>query len=211
MPFYRTYTRKNRATGRNETVKTLYVRWPDENGKWHQCPAIDFGIADIKAAKAWEATRKSDPSLSKPQVLDTLDKLLGEYLSWKAGEGKSIERQSYCAISLLNHFGEDKLPSDISSEDIKNFIKIRRTEVSDGTIIKDLGLLSAAWNRGLKNNWRLPPNPVDGNKPKRPDHREVFITREQYADLIKAARQAPKASYLAPAIIVAVNCGLRKG
>lgn len=212
MPFWRKHSRKNPATGRKENVSVLYLRWPDSAGQWHKARASEHGITDYKSAQAWEAARKAEaakPQRQHPQ--QTLAALFAARLEFKAAAGQPTERDAYSATALLQALGESTPPKHITQDAIRAYSATRSESVSAGTVIKELNFLSAAWNWAITQGWPLPPNPVKGNKPKTPAHREVFITQEQAAALIEAAQQAIQAPYLAPAIVLGINCGLRQG
>lgn len=133
------------------------------------------------------------------------------YFDEKVAADQPTERYVYAMRALMKVIPHTTLLEEVGPSDVRAYVQRREEIVSAGTIIKELNCLSAAWNWALRNGWQIPRNPVSGNKPRPPRHREVFITKEQAAALVQAARESKQAPYLAPAIILAINCGLRQG
>ena len=72
-------------------------------------------------------------------------------------------------------------------EAIEGYIKKRYGTVGDGTINRELGVLSAAYNYAIaKRGWKV-ANPVVGCKLSEPEGRVRWITRAEAAGLIQAA------------------------
>ena len=79
------------------------------------------------------------------------------------------------------------------------------------TINREWGLLSEAlnWAKG-ELEWLL-PNPVMGRLLREPEGRLRWLSREQAKRLVDAAREQPRAGYLADFLELALNIGMRHG
>lgn len=102
--------------------------------------------------------------------------------------------------------------NSLSATDIREYIDLRRRQgVVNGTINREIGLLSAAlnWaNRELE--WQL-PNPVTGRKLKESEGRIRWLSIEDADSLIQAAGQDYKAKHLPDFIRLGLHTGMRRG
>jgi integrase len=99
----------------------------------------------------------------------------------------------------------------IKPSDIDDYTE-SRAEAGPGTVNKEIGLLSAAWNYAKRrHNWPLPENPCTGKRAPEPEHRTRWITRPEAAALIRAAQSEPQAPHLADFIVLALHTGMRRG
>lgn len=94
----------------------------------------------------------------------------------------------------------------------------RLKRVTAGTVIREMGLVSAVLERARR-EWRwLESNPMrDVRRPRAPDHREVVITRAQVKQMVRVmgyrtrGRVATVAEAVAVCFLVALRTGMRAG
>ena len=99
---------------------------------------------------------------------------------------RGFERVQHASKPLLQAFGESAI-KDIDVAAVEKYIANRSQTVSDGTINRELGVLSAAFNYAIaKRGWKV-VNPVVGCKRPEPEGRVRWITRAEAAGLIQAA------------------------
>ena len=99
---------------------------------------------------------------------------------------RGFERVQHASKPLLQAFGENAI-KDIDVAAVEKYIADRSQTVSDGTINRELGVLSAAFNYAIaKRGWKV-ANPVVGCKRPEPEGRVRWITRAEAAGLIQMA------------------------
>lgn len=93
----------------------------------------------------------------------------------------------------------------------------RMKTVSAGTVLRDLGLLSAIFE-SARREWRwIPVNPVkDVRKPRQPDHRQTVLTRAQIKGMLKALDYSRRpvrsvTQAVGVAFLLALRTGMRAG
>lgn len=122
-----------------------------------------------------------------------------------ASERKRIDvfmRQEWAAFPL----------SKASAQVFSRFRDQRLKAVQPGTVIRDLGLLRAIFETAIR-EWSLPlpENPLAKvRKPKAPDARERRLEAGEL-DLILQACQDSRNDWLRPAILFAIETGMRRG
>jgi len=170
------------------------------------------GTADRKEAAAIEAKRRYESHQqqqwgTEPQR--AFDELILAYLR-ETQSKKTHDRDKYSAKRLYQHLSGIAI-NTLSPQDINNYKRARLAEgVKDGTIIKELRLLSAAINHA-KHEWGWDiPNIVTGRVPKKPQGKLRWLTRDEYHRLLDSAKKT-KADYLPEFITIAVNTGMRRG
>ena len=93
----------------------------------------------------------------------------------------------------------------------------RLREVSAGTVLREIALLSAVFETARKEWGWIAANPVrDLGKPRRPEHRETVISRSQARAILRALghRRGPcksAAQAVARAFLLALRTGMRAG
>lgn len=93
---------------------------------------------------------------------------------------------------------------------IREYVAARRGIVADGTINRELCVLSAAINYARTElEWPI-NNSVTGRKPRPAEGRVRWLTREEADRLIETARLEPQAQHLADFIMLALNTGCRR-
>ena len=147
--------------------------------------------------------------------------LIVNYLEAKQ-QTRGFSRLQHACKPLLGYFGD----SDITKLDethVEGYVRWRSKEASSGTIRREVGVLSAAFNHARsKHHWRV-ANPCGGaDKPSDPKGRVRWITHKEAQRLIKAATSPEsvsgqslahqyKSACLADFIELALNTGCRKG
>ena len=171
-----------RRDGKSENYY-FYVRCKSGKASKRSTGTRDKRLAETVRAK-WllEATRDKvfdrEPSYS-------FKELIVIYLEAKT-RSRGFTRLWYASQPLLRAFGGYEV-RDIDVKAIEEYIEKRYGSVSDGTINRELGVLSAAFNYAIKKrSWKV-KNPVVGSKLPEPEGRVRWITRVEAAGLIQAA------------------------
>lgn len=140
----------------------------------------------------------------------TYDELMLKYLQATQTEKRSAERDRLSAKHLYCVF-TGRLLREIRASDIRKYIDQRKGEgARAGTINKEVGLFSAAFNYARKEwDWDI-PNPAAGRRLREPEGRVRWLTRAQARGLIREAESLKRALHLAHFIRLASNTGCRK-
>lgn len=112
----------------------------------------------------------------------------------------------------------DKAILSVDSNDMAHYRDARQKEVGAGSVLRELGLLSAVFETA-RLEWKLlPSNPVrDIRKPRAPDHREVVITWRQIRAMLAEMGYSPRrpvrsvSEAAAVTFMVALRSGMRAG
>jgi len=116
-------------------------------------------------------------------------------------------RIGYAIEALCSYWG-DLMVSDITPQTCKAYQGHRG--VSDGTIRREFGVLRAAINHEVKHG-RL-TRPVAVWMPPKPEGKDRWLTRNEAAALLRAARNEPRCRlYLPLFILMGLYTGSRKG
>ncbi|MFO1434047.1 MAG: site-specific integrase [Candidatus Competibacteraceae bacterium] len=173
--------------------------------------------------------REGKPSQATQIQLHTFDELMLAYLDAertlkdREKTAGTRDRDKRCISALYDVFSDwvmlpiEMRPKDmvvpcIDGQAIFQCIERRRTEqVKDSSIRRELAVLGAAitWANAYL-GWRL-ADPTKDRKPSQGEGRVRWITRDEAARLIQAARQESRAPYLADWIQVALYTGCGKG
>lgn len=136
------------------------------------------------------------------------ERLFSEYLDDVRGELRGVQRIECAEVALHRYFaGRDMMT--ISRVDIAGYIKSRRKAGrANGTINREIDILSAAINYAIR-NWEWPlPNPTRNMSLKIPEGRLRWLTREEAQRLIMSA-DAGLNHCLGSFIRLALNTGMR--
>jgi len=168
--------------------------------------------AEAKAIRAkWEleAHREREHGPRPSPKGHTFHELM--VLFMQASERKSAERDEYSLKRLYPVFATRDLEA-LTAADVRGYIASRQEAgVSNGTINRELGLMSAALNWARSDlDWEV-PNPVQGRKLREPEGRIRWITRAEAAALTNAAAREPTASHLVNFILLGLHTGMRRG
>lgn len=149
------------------------------------------------------AAEKVEAEWRRPTQGHLFDTLLAEYLT-----AKPSERAGFAVLGLTPWFGGKSIES-ITPADLLAYRRGRGA--SEGTIIRELGVLRAAIRYCRTHlGWNL-PDPTKGRIPEPPPHRIRWLTKDEYRRLLEAAQRSSRAPWLAPFIVLAVNTGMRRG
>lgn len=173
------------------------------------------GTADKAEARAvrakWELEAHRERQFGPKPVASghTLHELM--MLFMQSTERRSVERDRYSLKRLYPFFATRELES-LKASDVREYIAKRQDEgVSNGTINRELGLMSTALNWARSElEWDI-PNPLQGRKLKEPEGRIRWITRAEAAALIQAAQSEPRAPHIVNFIVLGLHTGMRRG
>ena len=178
----------------------------------------DKGIAKQRAAKLELDIHEA--TLFGKEPARSFKKLMVAYLEAKT-RNRGFARLQYAAKPLLNYFGDSDL-NKIKESHVENYIAWRSKSVSDGTVRREVGMLSAAFNHAIrKHHWRIENPCIKAEAPKEPKGRVRWLTHEQAKTLLQAAGNPAdkkgkslagqyKSPVLKDFIELALNTGCRK-
>lgn len=157
----------------------------------------ETSLANYIAAK-WEAPdRASDKEMA---IADALTAYALEHAPTTANPA----RIGY-AIEALMSYWADKSVSEIGKRTCAAYAQARG--VGDGTIRRELGVLRAALNYCVSEEYLRHAPAV--KMPDRPAPKERWLTRQEVAKLIRQARKSRRTRHVAKFILVAVYTGTR--
>ncbi|MEO5332063.1 MAG: tyrosine-type recombinase/integrase [Magnetococcus sp. YQC-5] len=140
----------------------------------------------------------------------SFEDLMVEFLKARP-EGKSIDLEKIHIRHFLRYFSGRNL-NEIKGSDVRSYAASRQESgIKPATINRELNTLSTAFNWARRHlEWEV-VNPVEGNKLPEPEGRLRWLTKQEQAALIDAARQHHHAPHLVDFIILALNTGCRSG
>ncbi len=128
-----------------------------------------------------------------------------------------------CACKPLLEYFADRNITQLNESHVEQYAVWRSQTVSSGTVRREIGVLSAAFNHAIKKrHWRIENPCVGADKPQDPKGRVRFLTRAEAQKLIQAAH-APidkqgnrlpdqdRSPVLRDFIELTLNTGCRKG
>ena len=188
---------RERATGarRREDAESIFATWIAERGRPERDRAGDPLISDLLGDYALE----HGPSLAKSSRFGT-GVMIERLLEFWAGRTVAAINKASC-IAYAEHRRKPRAHGDG-----RHIVQ----GVADGTIRRELGILTSALNHAVAAN-RIAVAPRV-YKPAMPQPRERWLTRDEAARLLRAARAEPKArGHLPLFILLALYGGARKG
>ncbi|MTJ81769.1 MAG: site-specific integrase [Telmatospirillum sp.] len=123
--------------------------------------------------------------------------VLNGYSEEHAPDCRDSARIGYAIKALLTFWG-DKFVGDITKQSCKAYGRHRQK--ADGTVRKELGTLAAAINHDVGEK-RLSA-PVTVFLPEKPDNKDRWLTREEAAQLLRAARKDKRSRLHLPLFIL---------
>lgn len=108
------------------------------------------------------------------------------------------EERDLCAYSMAN----------LETHHFEEFRDRRLTQVSAGTVKRELGLLHAVIE-SVRKRYRMSENPTDVRRPQVDDARDVRLTGDELGVLIEACEEA-RNIWLLPAVLIALETGMRR-
>lgn len=176
-----------------------------------------------REAEAWAAARETElraRAEMSPADRTTLRKLLERYRDevTPSKRGRRWEEVRINAFLRSDDLPLDTPLSKITSTEIGQFRDARLRKITAGSVLREIGLLSAAFEEARR-EWKLiESNPVrDIRKPKAPDHREVVITRAQIKAMLREMGYSPRlpirgvSQAAAASFLAALRTGMRAG
>ena len=184
--------------------------YKERNGVWYIREGdrrITTGTRDRKEADralARYIAERDKPNGPADSDAVTVAEILTRYAEEHAPTVAAPERIGYAVLALEPHLGA--LPvSSLGGAVCRRYMKDRG--VSPGTVRKELGTLQAALNFAAREGYLtaapkvwLPPKPAP---------RDRWLTRDEAAKLLRAARRNPKARHLCRFILTAIYTGTR--
>ena len=175
-------------------------------------------IAKQKAAQLELAIHEAQ--LFGKEPARSFKELMVNYLEAKQ-TSRGFARLQYACKPLIEYFGDSDVTQLIESH-VEQYIASRSKSVTDGTIKRELGTLSAAFNHAIKkHHWRIGNPCSKAEVPKEPKGRVRYLTHAEAQRLLLAA-EAPvngegmaltsqyKSAVLMDFIELALNTGCRK-
>ena len=132
------------------------------------------------------------------------------FLYMQSTENKpSGDRDAYSAPHLLGYFGRETLVDTIKPSDITKYQKDRLKSVCPGTVNKETGLFSVAFNFVKREeDWHLGINPCEGKRLAEPRTKVNFLSYEDAARMIAAVDET--APHTVDLVDLALQTGCRK-
>lgn len=142
----------------------------------------------------------------------TFDELMFQYLKETIYRRRSGPHPVLVHARRLYQSFTGKTMNDLSTQDVRAYIRKRRTEgVKAATINKEVGLLASAINYARKEwGWEL-HNSAAGCREREDEGRVRWISRAEAARLIQEAGRDPRANHLPAFVRLAANTGMRAG
>ena len=197
----------------------VYQR-PDSPNWWYTY--VDASGARVRRSAGTE-DRKEAETILAAQKLDAyrarqwgerpkrgFEELMVAYLK-ATSRKRSAETDRYRVRALRRHLA-GVVMHDLGAAQVRGYIAARHGEgAADGTINRELSLLSTAINyANAEWDWGL-PNPVKGRKLAEPEGRVRWLSHEEAEALVAAAKGAVRSPFLADLITVALHTGCRRG
>lgn len=152
-----------------------------------------------REAEAWAAQRETHirtQSKKTPAEKHTLGELLEKYSEEVVPSFKGA-RWSLIRLSKLLRdpfIPRHKLLSDLQPEDFIAWRDNSLKRISNGSVLRELGLLNTSLEWARKELRWINNNPIkDVSKPKAPKHREIVISRTQIRQMLVALGYSPRA------------------
>lgn len=170
------------------------------------------------AAELWAAGVEADirrglfvdmREAQKTNFGEALSRYESDVLPSKAGGEAELPRIRY----LREHYLAEKSLADLGPADFARYRDERLNEVSAGTVLRELSVISAVFSCVIK-DWGYPiDNPISRiRKPKQPEHRERRLEAWEETRLFESVLSGLcRAPQLSDAIELALETGMRAG
>lgn len=200
---------------------------PHKNG--YRVQVAIKGVRDSKVfrtlreANAWAAARETElravadkPASDRHTLAEAMRKYAAEVSPTK--RGRRWEEVRLAAMERDGLLPADRPIGELTPAVLGEWRDARLRQVSAGTVLRELGLLSAVLEEARR-EWRwIQSNPAnDVRRPRAPDHRDVVVTRQQIRCMLEVMGYSPRrpvrtvAQACASAFIVALRTGMRAG
>ena len=191
--------------------KGARLYWREDRELWEirdTGQRISTGTAsrrEAESALAAYISRKHRPTGPAGPDEITVGAALAIYAEEHGVSVAAPERIGY-ALDALDAFWGDLPVSAVKGETCRRYVKVRNR--SDGTVRRELGTLRAALNHCAKEGYLTVAPPV--TLPPKPAAKERWLTRDEAARLLRAARSLTKGKHLADFILCGLYTGSRK-
>lgn len=175
-----------------------------------------------REAEVWGARREYelyDDGNKKPAAKHTLAKLLEQYRD----DVSPTKRGERWELVRINAILKSSLPIHkplalCTTEALGKWRDARMQQVSAGSVLRDIGLLSSVFEYARRELKWIEVNPVkDLRKPRQPDHRNIIISRSQIKALLTCLDYHPcqpirsVQQSVAACFLLALRTGMRAG
>jgi hypothetical protein len=177
-------------------------------------------FATKKLAQIWAEENGDAPTDQVYTLKDVLEKYQKEITPTKRGARWEAIRIN----AFVNHPKGYALPLNkkinlVTTQDIAKFRDFRLGEVSAGSVLRELGILSAVFERARKEWHLMTANPIaDLTKPAAPKHRERLIRYSEIKNMLRELDYSPKdknivsfKQCIAVCFLLALRTGMRAG
>ena len=176
-----------------------------------------------REAAAWARIRETEihAEIAAPKIeIHTFAQAMREYAGIVSPHKRGARWEQIRIAAMLT---DPALPTALNIVDVTPAMlgawrDKRLTQVAPGTVLREIGLLSAIFETARREWQWISINPVaDVRKPRAPDHREVVITPAQIRALLYALGYAPTTPVrsvshsVAVCFLVALRTGMRAG
>jgi integrase len=129
-----------------------------------------------------------------------------DFINLYAKQNKRSWKRDVASLKNLNPFFKGKTIQGIGPELVERYKAKRKTEVSPGTVNRELAFLKTMFNKAVE--WgRLDASPLKNVKKfKEPSSKDRILAPDEMKALIEAAN-----GHLKPILIIALNTGMRRG
>jgi integrase len=184
--------------------RAYYITWTI-NGRSRK---RSTGTADRERAESifaeWLHVRGRRVGPSDPSQILVTD-MLSHYLKERGPKVTAQERIAYAVLALTDFF-EGNTVADVTPQTCSRYAEKRGR--SAGTVRRELGVLRAAMNYGHAHG--ILTRTVAVELPERPEPRSRWLTRQEAAKLIRAARTPQARLYMPLFILLGLYTGRRK-
>lgn len=151
----------------------------------------------------------------------SFNEMMTNYLEAKR-QRRGFSRIQHACRPLLSYFGNCDV-TQLNESHVERYIAHRLETLSSGTVCREVGVLSAAFNHAIKKHqWRIANPCIKAAKPKEPKGRVRYLTRLEAERLLQAATDPVDSSgrpftgqYKSPVLRdfleLALHTGCRKG
>jgi len=170
-----------------------------------------------REAEAWASSRETElrnEAKKAPREKFTLGDALRRYGEEVSPTHRGTRWEQIRLIAFQHDLPIDKPIGNVTTETLGFWRDDRLKKVAPGTVLREIGLLSAVFEAARRDWGWLEVNPVkDVRKPRAPDHREVLITRAQIRALLYAMGYTPstRVTTVSQSVAVAFLLALRTG
>lgn len=195
---------------------------------------VQIDLKGVRKSKSFESKRDATLWAAKeegailsdvktaPSAKHTLRDALEKYRDQPGNTNAGLRWEGIRINAFLEH--KEWLPLDkkiglVTPEDFEAFMRERAKTVKDGTILREIGLLSAIMEEA-RYKWKwIKENPLrDAKKPAEPPHRERLITRAEIKQMLRGLGYKPRAKKITTltesigvCFLLALRTGMRAG